>query len=360
MNIYKYIRSKDVREYNEKIGHKFNTLESCFLVWRNPDITLNEKHEAWRQICLEMPDMEIKERLNVDYHPSLYELIEDFIATDKYLINEFYREYEAVYFYRFYCEGDNSWSEDFRTPYSNLKLLEKNLKEDFDLPIVAIEYKKQYLDYPNRSIILSTKKDGTVMDVYAEGFDDKLLCRKLDREWVKQKDHFFEGLFIDVPTPFKVGDIVCSKKTPFGYRIYNDDQPFVLTWMANWTSEMSKERGDKNPAEWQDRLLKNHKETGDATDMTANGYFLATDYSDRYTGEFYSECMHDYTDLEYYRGEFIGGERVLLPISSFIKGEIDEHTFAKACEIIKKQEEIKCDIRCLGILDEWVKKLGLE
>ena len=198
------------------------------------------------------------------------------------------------------------------------------------------------------------------MDVYAEGFDDKLLCRKLDREWVKQKDHFFEGLFIDVPTPFKVGDIVCSKKTPFGYRIYNDDQPFVLTWMANWTSEMSKERGDKNPAEWQDRLLKNHKETGDATDMTANGYFLATDYSDRYTGEFYGECMHDYTDLEYYRGEFIGGERVLLPISSFIKGEIDEHTFAKACEIIKKQEETKCDIRCLGILDEWVKKLGLE
>ena len=55
MDIYKYIRSKDVREYNEKIGHKFNTLESCFLVWRNPDITLNEKHEAWRQICLEMP-----------------------------------------------------------------------------------------------------------------------------------------------------------------------------------------------------------------------------------------------------------------------------------------------------------------
>ena len=79
MNIYKYISSKDVREYNEKIGHEFNTLESCFLVWRNPDLTLNEKHEAWRHICLSVPDMEIKERLNVDYHPSLYVLIEKFV-----------------------------------------------------------------------------------------------------------------------------------------------------------------------------------------------------------------------------------------------------------------------------------------
>ena len=45
MNIYQYIRSKDVREYNEKIGHQFNALESCFLVWRNPEIPLLEKHE---------------------------------------------------------------------------------------------------------------------------------------------------------------------------------------------------------------------------------------------------------------------------------------------------------------------------
>jgi hypothetical protein len=51
---------------------------------------------------------------------------------------------------------------------------------------------------------------------------------------------------------------------------------------------------------------------------------------------------------------------VLLPISYFIKGEIDADTFAKACEIIKKQEEINWDISCLGILDEWVHKLGLE
>lgn len=146
MDVYKYIRSKDVREYNKKIKHEFNTLESTFLVWRNYDISLCEKHEAWRQICSEMPDTEIKKRLNVDYAPSLYELIELFIKTDKFLINEFYREDDcAIYGYRFYCEGDNGWSEDFRTPYSCFEKLKKALEEDFDLPIVAIEYRKNPL-----------------------------------------------------------------------------------------------------------------------------------------------------------------------------------------------------------------------
>ena len=358
MNIYKYIRSKDVREYNEKIGHKFNTLESCFLAWRNPDLSLNEKHRAFEQICLSMPDMEIKERLNVDYAPSLYELIAKFIATDKFFINEFYREEDkAIYSYRFYCEGDHGWCEDFETPYSNFEKMKKALEEDFDLPIIAIEYKKKYLDYEYKEIVISTQKDGrTIMNVRKQGFADCFM----KENHLYDKEDFFEGLFIDIPTPFKVGDIVCSKKTPFGYCIYNGDQPFVLTWMANWTYEMSKERGDKKASEWQDKLLDNHKESGDATDMTANGYFLITDYHDRYTGEFYHECMHDYADLEYYRGDFKGGERVLLPISYFIKGEIDADTFAKVCEIIKKQESIKEEISCLNMLDEWLIKVGLK
>ena len=122
----------------------------------------------------------------------------------------------------------------------------------------------------------------------------------------------------------------------------------------------STKRGDdKDRNSFQDKRLQRWKESGDSTDMIAYGFFLDTDYHDRFTGKFYHECMHDYTDWEYYRGEFVGGERVLLPISYFTKGEIDADTVAKACEIIKNQEEIKYDIRCLGILDEWVKKLAL-
>lgn len=155
---------------------------------------------------------------------------------------------------------------------------------------------------------------------------------------------------------------MCSRKTPFGYNIYSDSKPFVLLSLANWSAKDAEERGEKlneKDKAWKDKHLKYLKEYGDITDMTACGYFLSSDYNDRFTGEFYNEVMHDYVDLEYYRGEFNGGERVLLPIKHFLGGDIDEETFAKACEIIKKQEEIKAEIDCLNLLDEWKEKIGI-
>ena len=92
MNIYKYIRSKDVREYNDKIGHKFTAMESAFLVWLNYEITLKEKHDAWREIMREMPDEEVSKRCNTDYAPSLFALLNKFINDDNRLIDEFYKK----------------------------------------------------------------------------------------------------------------------------------------------------------------------------------------------------------------------------------------------------------------------------
>lgn len=94
--------------------------------------------------------------------------------------------------------------------------------------------------------------------------------------------------------------------------------------------------------------------------MTVRGCFLNTDKFDRFTGEFYYEVMHDYTDLEYYRGDFNGGERVLLPLKYFLLGDIDEETLVKACYVIKQQETVKREIKSLNLLDEWVEKIGLK
>ena len=152
MNIYKYIRSKDVREYNEQIGQKFNALESCFFVWSNFGISLTEKHEAWRQIFLEMPDMEVKGMRYPESVSSLNELVEKFIWTDKVLINEFYREGDkAIYQYRFACEYDDWCDEgDFYAPYSSYEKVKNALREENIMGISLIEYKKQYLDYSLR------------------------------------------------------------------------------------------------------------------------------------------------------------------------------------------------------------------
>ncbi len=355
MNIYKYIRSKDVREYNEKIGHKFTATESAFLVWLNYEITLKEKHDAWREIMREMPDEEVPKRSNTDYAPSLFALLNKFIEADNRLIDEFYKKDErTVYSYRYICKGDSSFGEDFGRIYSDLGYIQGELRKDSDLGIIRVEYTKKYISSHYRKITLKTDGSGNVTSVDGDFI-----------QWIDlslKKDEFFEGLWIDVPTPFRKGDIVCSRKTPFGYNIYSDSKPFVLLSLANWSAKDAEERGEKlseKDTAWKDKHLKYLKEYGDITDMTACGYFLSSDYNDRFTGEFYNEVMHDYVDLEYYRGEFNGGERVLLPIKHFLGGDIDEETFAKACEIIKKQEEIKAEIDCLNLLDEWKEKIGI-
>ena len=355
MNIYKYIRSKDVREYNEKIGHKFTATESAFLVWLNYEITLKEKHDAWREIMREMPDEEVPKRVNADYAPSLFALLNKFIEADNRLIDEFYKKDErTVYSYRYICKDDSSFGEDFGRIYSDLGYIQGELRKDSDLGIICVEYTKKYISSHYRKITLKTDGSGNVTSVdgdFIQGIDLSL-----------KKDEFFEGLWIDVPTPFRKGDIVCSRKTPFGYNIYSDSKPFVLLSLANWSAKDAEERGEKlseKDKAWKDKHLKYLKEYGDITDMTACRYFLSSDYNDRFTGGFYSEVMHDYVDLEYYRGEFNGGERVLLPIKYFLNGDIDEETLVKACEIIKKQEEVKQEIRYLNLLDEWKEKIGI-
>ena len=355
MNIYKYIRSKDVRDYNEKIGHKFTATESVFLVWLNYEITLKDKHDAWREIMQEMPDEDVSERPNADYALSLFALLNKFIKADNRLIDEFYKKDEqTVYSYRYICKGDSSFGEDFGRIYYDLGYIQGELRKDSDLGIICVEYTKKYISSHYRKITLETDGSGNVMSV-----DGNFICGV---DLSVKEDDFFEGLWIDVPTPFRKGDIVCSKKTPFGHYLFSDSQPFVLLSLANWSAKEAGERGEKlskKDKAWKDKHLKRLKEHGDISDMTACGYFLNTDRRDRYTGEFYSEVMHDYVDLEYYRGEFNGGARVLLPIKFFLSEDIDEETFAKACEIIKKQEEIKEEIDCLNLLDEWKEKIGI-
>lgn len=300
-----------------------------------------------------MQDEEVKKRPNTDYAPSLFALLSGFIERDNKLIGEFYKKDDrAVYFYRFYCKGDFSYCEDFKHAFPDFETVDKAVKEDFDLEILQIQYKKQSLLNPQKFITLETDKSGNV--IFVDGNID------FDGD-IRDKDEFFEGLWIDVPTPFKRGDIVCSKKTPFGQNMFSDSQPFVLLSLANLSAKEAEERGEKvKDKDWKDNHLNYLRENGDITDMTACGYFLSSDYYDRFTGEFYSEVMHDYTDLEYYRGEFKGGERVLLPIHYFLTDDIGEDTLVQACAIIKKEEEIKDEIRSLNLPDEWIEKIGLK
>ena len=362
MNIYKYIRSKDVREYNEKIGHKFTATESAFLVWRNSDITLKEKHDAWQEIMREMPDEEVPERLELDYVPSLFALLRKFIEADNVLLEQFYKsgyDNPAVYSFRSCYKGDSSFCQDGDEGFRDFEQMRESV-ECVITPDAYVEYTKEYYDYDSpygNGITLVTHVTDGKEEVVSVGCSDP----RIDLDF--RKDDFFRGLWIDVPTPFKCGDILCSRARPFGNDVYLDGWPFVLLSLTNWSYDTAEDRGEKlnkNGKARRDNLLKYYREKGNMSSMTLDAYFLSLNDHNRFTGGFYSGLAeNDYVSLEYYRGEFNGGERVLLPVKYYLNGEINEAQFVKACEVVKKQEELKEEIRYLPVSDELKEKIGI-
>ena len=75
--------------------------------------------------------------------------------------------------------------------------IQRELQNDSDLGIICVEYTKKYISSHYRKIMLKTDGSGNVMSVdgdFIQGIDLSL-----------KKDEFFEGLWIDVPTPFRKG-----------------------------------------------------------------------------------------------------------------------------------------------------------
>lgn len=358
MNVYDYIESKDVREYNEKNKRKFTTLESTFFVWNNSRITLAEKHKAWQSIMDEMSDEQVKKYANDDKTYSLFALLREFIKTDNELIDSFYRNNEkCVYFYRYSYKNEFSRRNfgvafpDFESAKNAFEIEKNELNESgYFGGIRKIEYKRQSLVFPKKSILIVTDNDGNVLEVNDENYADNELS-------FFNKDVFFGNQWVDIPTPYKLGDIVC----------YTDDSgksiPFVLLSVANWGRSEAFERagvtGREELIEYESNL-KRLKKRGDISDMIANGFFLQTDVDGIYTGEFYVDEMHDYSRAEYYRDKIQGGSRVLTALSLYLQKRIGEDTFVKVCDIIKKQKETATAISKLGVYERIIDELMLK
>lgn len=221
-----------------------------------------------------------------------------------------------------------------------------NADEDLIPSIVCIQLTKQWIG-ENRTITLSVKADKTVINIDVQELDEA------EHDLLQA----FEYMWFDFPTPFRKGDIVVSKYSPFGYNLFGNE-PFVLTDLCSWGSHELKINGypDKNSRyAHADRQLRYHRENADETDMTAYGYFQWED------GRVYYECMHHYLDLEYYREEPQGVRRILKAFSSFEKEEISSDLFALAYHAILEEEKSKREREELSCFtDEGLRLAGLK
>ena len=336
MDVYRFINSKDVREYLRETGYPFTTHEAAFVVYWCSNATLQEKMDAWQEIINTMPDGSVNRRRGYMRIPSLHKKISEYMDSLKKNIERFVSGNGCIYGYEYHetlgkdkthwINGYDGWSggnscffTDYQTCIENCK--QKTLKNGNIDKIRVYQYLLNSQEEKVKTILLNRNMEILHMDVTYENEQELDL------------DDMFEMACFDFPTPFRRGDILVD--TDHGPWC----RPFVLSHITTWDKAEMLKRGFHeydcpSGGDWEhyEKHRKSQLENGDTSDMIAIGTYVNN-------GNLYGDATLILSiDLEYYRDPLEGYERQLKVFSSFEKGEITGETLANCCFSIRMEE----------------------
>ena len=300
MDIFRFINSRDVREYLKSRNYPFTSLEAAWLIYQCRCATIKEKHEAWQELIQTMPDCAVAERPHTARHESLHQFLKEYIRTEDEILDWFFRnEKDAIYNcefweYAMWCPGGEYFDS-----------FQKCLKAYTDRRLGKMTFKitKEIVNSGQSiDVVFSADNEPLTFDTswYPEGGDEILYG-------------VLGGLEFDFPTPFTKGDILCESEVYEMNPSLRADL-FVITDLPACSKNESYRDGCR---------------------MKVWGFFL------KYDGTLQYEDMYNYMNLEYFRGELSGKKRILKALSNYIKGEIDVGLFANAYHKILCEEYAK-------------------
>jgi hypothetical protein len=313
MDIYNFFNSQDIADHCRSLGHQFNTMEAAFLVNNAYNLTIKERHEAYREIIATMPDMpEWSRHPTRQRYASLHQALKDYMEIEKKILAVYYRGTDrAAYRFGYYSADDRDimeYHDDYteRLFDSTERLMEVIKAENEDRHYKYVIIKKWF--NTGHFIRVTITPGGEPLECASRGI--------LSENDEDLHEELFDNMWVKIPTPFKRGDLVIGS-TPWNIGATElGNEPFVLENICYWN------KGVKG----------REYEGCDSSDMTAFGYWINDD------GLPYSECMHAYHNLKYYRGEFAGDSRILTAISNDMKGEINNYAlFLTAYETIRNE-----------------------
>lgn len=302
---YNLINSRAIADYCRSIKHKFNTEELAVLVYRNNTMSIDEKINKYKDLIVNYPDMEVIERINCEHYDTVKTMINNEIKRLEKLYKEFITDDEnSIYSW---VELNKSTKEcnyysildDSRRTFKEVQKDIKDYINEFD-DTISYRIIKKYFGKRERIIYAEynvVNKKGKLVNITERGYDF------LD----------IANIFINIPTPFKKGDILVTNNGFDG-----SGQIFVLDYLSTWRPNLKEYLAEGNH---------------DSSDMIAYGYYL---YKDKST-EFVNDHMSNYDSFEYYEGKIEGNNRVLKDISSFLKGKISLELFVHAYDVYKAE-----------------------
>lgn len=309
-DIYEFINSKDIRQYCEEIGHTFTAYESAFLIYKSYNHTLQEKCAAWNELIEIMSDVEIEKRHNCPHYDSLHNFLKQYMNLNNRLLDDFFDE-EENYVYRFDilyrpqsyycgCDGDtviyHGYEEgtyvykSFFDGFKDHTFNSEKIEDVLNFSVLKMKIRSIHSEN-GKEIRIRINQEGKPLEVV----DVKNILTEEEEDLLAA----FDGMWINVPTPFQKGNIVFTNYQKKGIPA----EPFVLTQLC---TDKDNERDCKRIQ----KLLKK----GDSSDMTAYGYRI-----DNNNEFLYYECDHDYLNLEYYRGNLNGRLKILKIIQAYYK-----------------------------------------
>lgn len=201
MNIYEYFNSTDIAEHCKKLEYSFTGWDMALLISQSNHHTLQEKAQAWQEIINTMPD-------EYDDEGSLHQFLSDYIGRQQRFIADFQTNmgkfvytYEKVY-------------KEVRDQYSNESMLYTSYEECVKTAVAEVAQnphvlclhirKKKLYNSPTKwmgrpSLYLTTK--GEPVHMGAAQFHP-------EQDFLNPPCNF-DDLWIDLPIPFKRGDVVC-------------------------------------------------------------------------------------------------------------------------------------------------------
>lgn len=297
-------------------------------------MSIDEKISAYNELIKNYPDMEVIERINCEHYDSVKNMIKEEITRLENLRKKLAEnEEDTVYSYNYCCISNGNLNEGKRDEYRDIYKTYDEVKEQIKHEIEEDE-DKEIISFDITKRIISKSVKGSIRAEYI--LDEN---RNLKMVNICKIGEFLNiaNICLNIPTPFKEGDIlVATSTTPFakGYVLDYEKFPFVLNYLITWDND------------FQRRLSKGNY---DSSDMQGPGIFISENDSICYDNIF------DYDKWEYFDGELQGKERILKAISSLMKGKIDVDLFINAYEEIKK-DSIVTNVDCFT--DEGLKYAG--
>lgn len=338
-DILTFINSRDVADYLKEQGHKFTPKQIACIIWRNQSATLEQKHAAWMEFLPEFSGTVINRYIADTLCGSipLDGAVRGLLGEENYLLGLFYSDMGGgVYSFGVRYLSDERVCEDDRIFFSLNECLAVIEEEYSDIlqEVGQFVVRKRFTGKNGRTIRVAMNGQRQVMTV--SGNDGTYA------DWLN-------GIWVNLPTPFKRGDIVCSGA---------HGEPFVLIGLSVWNGEEVKANGGiyaETNDSYADKLIEYYQRAGDGSDMFGNGWFFGED------GSLCWDHVPYCYDFQYYRGGFQGINRCLPVLSAVVKGQAGADFLLNARDVIVAEERLKCGRERLASAcdKDFLKRFGL-